>query len=325
MTRPKSFVLHDESLNTYGFRMLTSGANLEEFKKNPVLLLNHSDYVLPIGRWENIRIEGNQILADPVFDLNDRQGQEVERKVREGFIRAASIGAWPPEAQSTDPALMLPGQTLPTVTKWTVREASICTIGANHNALAFYDRSTEQRIDMAGVVKLMDFTNYQQPTNMTINQMLNLADNASEAELQAAVRNLQADNERLKSENKALADAVDKVNQEKKEAQQTEAVALVDAAVRDGRIDASGKPAFIALFDKDFEGAKASLAAIAPRRSVHTQVDKASGTAVELADYFKGKSWDEIDRDGKLLALKDNYPDLYAEKFRKRFGTEPKL
>lgn len=39
-----TFVLHDESVNTYGFRMLTSGANLEEFKKNPVMLLNHDDY-----------------------------------------------------------------------------------------------------------------------------------------------------------------------------------------------------------------------------------------------------------------------------------------
>ena len=38
-----TFVLHDESVNTYGFRMLTSGANLEEFKKNPVMLLNHDD------------------------------------------------------------------------------------------------------------------------------------------------------------------------------------------------------------------------------------------------------------------------------------------
>ena len=44
-----TFVLHDESVNTYGFRMLTSGANLEEFKKNPVMLLNHDDYSLPIG------------------------------------------------------------------------------------------------------------------------------------------------------------------------------------------------------------------------------------------------------------------------------------
>ena len=328
MSKTKSFVLHDESVNTYGFRMLTSGANLEEFKKNPVLLLNHSDYTLPIGRWENIRIEGTQILADPVFDLNDPQGREAERKVREGFLRAASIGAWPPEEKSTDPALMLPGQSLPTVTKWTVREASICTIGANHNALAFYDRATEQLINMSvqdAVVKLMDNIHSPNSTRMTLNQILNLADTASEADQQAAVRNLQADNERLKGENKTLSDAIDKVNQQKKEAQKAEALALVDAAVKDGRISASGKVTFIALFDKDFESAKLTLSAITPRQSVHRQMNTGAAAKVELAEYFKSKTWDELDRAGKLLALKDNYPDLYAEKFQERYGTAPQL
>lgn len=328
MPKSQSFVLHDESVNTYGFRMLTSGANLEEFKKNPVMLLNHSDYCLPIGRWENIRIEGTQILADPVFDLNDPQGREAERKVREGFLRAASIGAWPPEEKSTDPALMLPGQTQPTVTKWTVREASICTIGANHNALVFYDRATEQPIDLqaqGAVVKLMDNIHSPNSTRMTLNQILNLADTASEAEQQAAVRNLQADNERLKGENKTLADAIDKVNQEKKQAQKAEAVALVDAAVKDGRISAAGKTTFIALFDKDFESAKLTLSAIAPRQSVHRQMNTGAAAKVELADYFKSKTWDELDRAGKLLELKDNYPDLYAEKFQERYGTLPRL
>ena len=76
-----TFVLHDESVNTYGFRMLTSGANLEEFKKNPVMLLNHDDYSLPIGRWENIRVEGGKILADAVFDEGDARAAEVKRKV----------------------------------------------------------------------------------------------------------------------------------------------------------------------------------------------------------------------------------------------------
>ena len=328
MPNPKSFVLHDESVNTYGFRMLTAGANLEEFRKNPVMLLNHSDYSLPIGRWENIRIEGTQILADPVFDLNDPQGREAERKVREGFLRAASIGAWPPEEKSVDPALMLPGQTQPTVTKWTVREASICTIGANHNALVFYDRATEQPIDLqaqGAVVKLMDNIHSPNSNRMTLNQILNLADNASEAEQQAAVRNLQADNERLKGENKTLADAIDKVNQEKKEAQKAEAVALVDAAVKDGRINASGKATFIALFDKDFESAKQTLSAIAPRQSVHRQMNTGAAAKVELAEYFKSKTWDELDRAGKLLELKDNYPDLYSEKFQERYGTVPQL
>ena len=106
----KSFVLHDDTVNTYGFRMLTSGANLEEFRRNPVLLLMHSDHLLPIGRWENIRVEGSRILADPVFDMEDPEAKKIAGKVDRGFLRAASIGAWPPEEVSDDPSLKLPGQ-----------------------------------------------------------------------------------------------------------------------------------------------------------------------------------------------------------------------
>jgi len=144
----KSFILHDESVNTRGFRLLTSGANLEEFKKNPVMLLNHNDYSMPIGRWENIRKEGGKIIADPVFDDQDVTGREVKGKVERDFIRMASIGAWPPEEVDDNPVMKLEGQRGPTVTRWTVREASIVTIGGNHNAMAFYDRTTGDRIDM---------------------------------------------------------------------------------------------------------------------------------------------------------------------------------
>ena len=115
--------------------MLTVGANLDEFRRNPVMLLNHNDWELPIGRWENIRIEGTRILADAVFDETDSRAKEVAGKVERDFLRMASISAWVDEA-SEDPAYRMPGQTGPTIVRWTAREASICPIGANHNALA---------------------------------------------------------------------------------------------------------------------------------------------------------------------------------------------
>ena len=87
----KTFVLHDESVNSYGFRMLTAGAVLEEFKKNPVMLYNHDDREMPIGRWDNIRIEDNRILADAHFDELDPRGKEIARKVEAGYINACLL------------------------------------------------------------------------------------------------------------------------------------------------------------------------------------------------------------------------------------------
>lgn len=324
----KTFVLHDETLNTHGFRMLTNGANLEEFRKNPVMLLNHNDWSMPIGRWENIRTEGGRILADPVFDEQDPIGREVKRKVDGDFVRMASIGAWPPEEVSDAVEYKLPGQQRPTVTRWTVREASIVTIGGNHNALAFYDRASGELIDITdtdNVIKLFDKTQQKSNVNMKILAgILNLADTATENDVAAAIRLALSDRDRLKTENTALQGRIDELNQAQKQARTAEAIALVDAAIREGKLEAKAKESYLKLFDTDFENAKATLEAIPKRQSIAGQIEAAHGqSATELADLQKLK-WEELDRAGKLVTLRDKYPDLYEQKFEARFGVKPK-
>lgn len=295
----KTFILHDESVNTYGFRMLTSGANLEEFRKNPVMLYNHDSWQLPIGRWENIRVEGTRILADAVFDTNDPKAKQIADKVEGGYIRMASIGAWAPEEVSDLPDLKLAGQTQPTVTRWTVREASIVPIGANHNALAMYDRKTGVGInlsDQTALIKLLDkHTNPQSNKTMSkLKWMLGLADNASSEDETKAVEALKKEIDRLKQELesqkkktqeaeaalKVYKDAEEASKGEKKKQQQQEAKNLIDAAVRDGRIDANTQDTYVRLFDQNFEDTKSVLASLPARRSISRQIEQGA----ELSD-----------------------------------------
>lgn len=322
----KSFILHDESLNTQGFRMLTSGADLTEFRKNPVMLLNHNDWSMPIGRWENIRIEDTKIMADPVFDENDPVGKQVSDKVERNFIRAASIGAWRPE-EVTEETDTLTGKVTYTVKKWVVREASVVTIPSNHNALAFYDRETGDLMDNESVLKLFDFNHNVLDPEFDMKEiagLLKLADTANEADIAAAVQVVLSDNDRLKTENVALAARIDEFNQAEKDAKTAQAVTLVDTAITDGRLDAKARENFLKLFDNDFEAAKASLEAIPARQSVAAQLEAAKLQGnTELADLQK-MDWNQLDKAGKLTMLKDKYPDLYAEKFEKRFGKNPK-
>lgn len=329
----KTFVLHDESVNTYGFRMLTSGANLEEFKKNPVMLLNHNDWSLPIGRWENIRVEGTRILADAVFDEKDTRAVEVMNKVEGDFIRMASIGAWAPEQVSDAFDLQLPGQIGPTVTRWTVREASIVTIGANHNALAFYDKEGNlveltDKTDWTTIPGLKDTPNNNVITNNNnkmgqLTQILKLTDQATESDIVSRVNELIANSDRLQKENETLSAIVKENKEKQKQQEQTEAVALIDAAIKDGRIDAKAREQYISLFDKDFSIGKNILAGIAPRQSVTERIQ--SGAAQKSVVALKDKSWEELDREGKLMELKDNDPELYKEKFKACFGKEPNM
>lgn len=145
---PKKFICSDESINCYGFRVLTTGIKLDSFKKNPVGFLNHNtggsfwgtdpNYSGPIIRWDDISKEEDSLIATPVFDLNDDLGKKVHDKVESDFIRAASIGFRIIET-SEDPSLMLPGQIHPTVTKCELIEISVVDLPANKNALALFD------------------------------------------------------------------------------------------------------------------------------------------------------------------------------------------
>lgn len=315
----QTFVLHDESVNTFGFRMLTSGADLTEFLKNPVMLLRHDDWALPIGRWVNIRIEEDKILADADFDMADERGLEVARKVADGYIRSCSIGAWVTES-SDDPELFLEGQWLPTVTKWQVREASICTIGANHNALALYDAygskiNMESKTDIETVIQLIDnpnIKNKRKEMNKELLQLLSLSDNATDEEAVKAVRKLQ-------EEKKELSDKLAKIEQEEAEARKAEATELVDNAIRSGQLHASARESFLKLFSLDFEEAKATLEALPEQKSITEQIKEQSAKEHKLSDM----SWEELDRKGKLQELRDTDPKLYQERFREQFGRDP--
>lgn len=90
-----TFILTDGSVNRHGFRVITSGIDLTSFRENPVMLLMHNREILPIGRWDNIRIEGEKLLADAVFDQNDSLALRVEQKVKDKILKATSINVIP--------------------------------------------------------------------------------------------------------------------------------------------------------------------------------------------------------------------------------------
>lgn len=323
MTKDKliTFVLHDETINTHGFRMLTSGANLEEFHKNPVMLWNHDNWELPIGRWENIRIEGTKILADANFDMSDPKAAEIARKVEAGYIKACSIGAWA-TASSTDPAVMLPGQKYATITEWTAREASICNIGANHNALAsvaLYDAygtkiNMESATDIETIITLIDTPNKQKRSmNKDLLQLLNLADTSGDADVYAAVQKLSQTNQELSDELKGI-------RAKEAEALKEEAVKLTDEAIKAGKLAASAKESTLQLFALNHEAAKAMINGLPERPSIANQITNSD----KKEDGLLAMSWSEIDKANRLAELKEKYPEEYREKFKECFGREPR-
>lgn len=111
-------------VNRFGYRVLPEGGKLDAYQKNPTLLWNHDGHKLPIGRIEDIRLEGGKLTGVPVFDEDDDFALKCKKKYENKFINACSI-YHNPLTVSDDAELMIQGQTRATVTEWELLEVSL--------------------------------------------------------------------------------------------------------------------------------------------------------------------------------------------------------
>ena len=124
----KEVIISTSGLNCYGGRVLTSGIDLTQFQKNPLLLWMHRRSfdrdAMPIGRIDNLRTDGDRLIGTPVFDQNDEFAKKIESKWENGFLRMASAGIEIIET-SDAPEHLLQGQTRRTITRCRLEEVSI--------------------------------------------------------------------------------------------------------------------------------------------------------------------------------------------------------
>jgi hypothetical protein len=321
--QPIPFVILDSTVLTNGIRVMVAGVDIEQFKKNAVLLFDHNDWTLPIGRVDNVRKEADQILGDVIFDYED-DDKDVKRiigKVERGFINACSPGLVDLEG-TEDSLYKLNGQDNITITKCRLREVSIVAIGKNHNALRLYDKDGAE-IQYAENPKLLlsDFiVSPKIKIDMKINfKKLNLADGATDDQVNEAIDLLLSDKKKAEDDL-----ATEKVKtaayaKEKNDALKAEALNLTDAAIRDGRLDAKAKESVLNLFDKDPEAAKIMLENITKPTSIKEAINAGDKSEVQK---LEAMSWDEMDKKNLLLNCKDTAPEVYKAKFKEKFGKE---
>ncbi len=131
-----SFVASSATPDRYGDIIDQKGWILENYKNNPVVLLNHDSNQLPIGKG-NVYIRNDKLTIDVEFDSEDPRAKEVERKAKKGFMNAVSVGFRPLESKSrselpTDNKYY--GQRGMYYSKAELLEVSIVTIPANGEA-----------------------------------------------------------------------------------------------------------------------------------------------------------------------------------------------
>lgn len=340
----KRFTISDSGLNAQGFRMLTEGAILDDFQLNPVMLFNHQrpdgnskDQILPIGYWVDIEIEEDKITGVPFFDDEDDFAMSIYSKVESGVLRMCSAGAEPKET-SSDPSLLIPGQTKETVTKWVLKEASICDIGANPNSLAFvalYSQSGNTIQLSANLLNQIPELNHLTMTKTKIKlsdeeiEKKELEGNDPEEQQQlsdedkdAVILKLQADLESMKEELRLATEQL-RLSEEEKETEKVEN--LVNKAVGLKQITLAQKPFFVKLAKQDYDATSKLLSTM---KSTTTVKEKLSDTADSQEDSkileLSQKSYDELFKTGGLAYLKLHAEDVYKEKHKSKFGQYPK-
>ncbi|MBQ9255004.1 MAG: HK97 family phage prohead protease [Bacteroidales bacterium] len=236
----KEVVISSSRLNSYGFRVLTEGIDTEQYKKNPILLWMHNrpfrgttDEVLPLGRIENLRVEGDKLIGTPVFDESDSFAVQIKNKWEKGILKMVSAGLDVIELSEADEDVVI-GQTRKTVKRSKLVEVSIVDIGANDDALALYDDKKERITlslgDNCGIEKLTRNTDKNREKMKEIALALGLfAEACKEDILQEIAKLKKVEEERVelkkeveKMQSEAIDNAVDnavklrKITQDKK-------------------------------------------------------------------------------------------------------------
>lgn len=92
-----SFIASTGTPDRYGDIVDPRGWNLENYEKNPIVLLNHNPNNLPIGRG-NVRFSDDKLwkdrklLIDVDFDMNDPESARIAQKAKNGFLNSVSVG-----------------------------------------------------------------------------------------------------------------------------------------------------------------------------------------------------------------------------------------
>lgn len=305
----KPFVLNDETIkNSHGFYLVNAGGRFERFDSNPVMLDNHNMDKL-CGRWLNRRIEGNQLIADPEFDEGCDLGAERKGQVERGFLRGASLAICIISAELREEEVY--------VTEWEVFEASVTPVPSNSGAtqLKLYDiggREIKNGQIKSHIDDIVQLTVTQNQSTNTIMEkstitlstqaltILGLSATPTAEALSAAVVTLAADRDAYKAKHEtALAKAAND---------------LIELAIRDGKITADKKEAFVKLALADFDTTKSTLEGISTKQTLSGNI-RPIGVATGIP--AERKKWTLLhwlkEDPEELERIKQEEPDTYTQ------------
>ncbi len=317
----RQYVLSDSTVNEYGFRLLTSGYQLGAFQKNPIGYYMHRREDGIVLKWEDLRVEEDKVIGTPVINLSNGRGAQTCAEAENGFLNAASVGHIVVLEYSTEPEMMLPGQTGPTITKWYNKECSLVDIPGNCNALTRLYDAQENELNLVDLnIMPPVIKSLQQNTIKQLSETLQLSSEQDENALIDAVKDLVAkaasaalENKTLRNDKQTLQQQLDDLNTERN---RFEITALLDRALEDKKVTKELSNKLANDYATNPEGLKSLIAAMPAYRSIATHLNSKQPDSTEAQ-----WEWDDYEKNDpagkKLKELRAHDAVKYKELFDK--------
>lgn len=300
----REFCLSDDSVNVYGYRMLTSGCQVERYNP-PIGFLMHNRERGVAVRWEDLRCEGGKLYGKPC--VNETAFPDLAQQIEDGFYAGASCGQNVALEWSDAPDLKLEGQTGPTITSWFPREISIVDLPGNYNALSnLYDEAGSVLMDLSDNRQLNNNNSTQEEMSKTefTPAHLQLMDLAADAAPEAINLRLQD----LVDKAKRTEIAETELKDLKAETTKKEVEAIIEKGLADKRITNELGEKLKKTYADNPEGLKDLISSI-PAQTLVTEQQQGG----ELPEKFKGKTLNDLYVAGTLGELKINFPEHYQK------------
>ena len=325
---PKEVVISTSGLNCYGSRVMTSGIDLTQYQKNPILLWMHrrcyDGESMPIGRIDNLHIDGDRLIGTPVFDEKDEFAKAIASKWEDGFLKMASAGIEIVDT-SVDPVNLITGQTRPTVMHSKLVEVSIVDIGGNDDALQLMqdgklitfakgsecpvlpllklDKEDQSNADVTDTSDKSNNNNNKKMKKETL-ELLGLPETATEQEIH------------------------DKIKLYKEKAEKVETLELanvktaIDTAIKEHRITEANREQFMAMGKQvGAEALRQTLELIRPAQRPTDVIIPSTDQPAQTDEPKKFAKLSEVPAD-QIEKLKDEKPSEYAKLYKAEYGIE---
>lgn len=306
--------LTDDSLNSHGCRILTSGCDTTQYMRNPVLLYMHERGKV-IGYMKDIEVKDGEITGEPVFDCATELSKQCKKQWEVGSLRMVSIAIDILE-MSEAPEHLVAGQTAPTITRSKIFETSIVDVGANDNAIVMRREGKQITLGRDSDNPLPRLSNNQQTTEQqmelkTIALKLGLPETADESAVLAKITELKAaetENGQLKKDKAGL--------------ELAQVTSAVERAISENRLTEDKKEHFINLGKTiGIDSLKATLDAMSPRARLSKTVNPSSGATPASGETKTYSKLSEVPAT-ELSKMREEKPDEYRRLYKAEYGMD---